>query len=91
MSTSSLLALIRRALREVCGMSKDQAMRFTLHSLRVGGINYYRRLGVPLETRAQLADHLSLPSAIRYQRLSPAEQVSILSRAVGRGMKVYHT
>ena len=88
MSTSSLLALIRRALREVCGLSKDQAKRFTLHSLRVGGINYYRRLGVPLETRAQLADHLSLPSALRYQRLPPAEQIAILSRAVGKGMKV---
>ena len=88
MATASLLALMRRALREVCGLSKAQAMRFTVHSLRVGGINYYRRLGVPLETRAQLADHLSLPSALRYQRLPPAEQVSILSRAVGRGMKV---
>ena len=88
MATSSLLSLVRKALREVCGMTKAQAARFTLHSLRVGGINYYRRLGVPLETRAQLADHLSLPSAIRYQRLPPAEQLQILSRAVGRGVKV---
>ena len=86
MSTSSLLALIRQALREVCGLSKEQAARFTVHSLRVGGINYYRRLGVPLETRAQLADHLSLPSALRYQRLSPAEQIRVLSQAVGKGM-----
>ena len=84
MSSSSLLRLIRRALREVCGLSAAQAKRFTVHSLRVGGINYYRRLGVPLETRAQLADHLSLPSALRYQRLRPAEQVKVLARAVGK-------
>ena len=88
MTTTSLLALIRMALRQVCGLSAEQAARFTVHSLRVGGINYYRRLGVPLETRAQLADHLSLPSALRYQRLSPAEQIKILSRAVGNGMTV---
>ena len=84
MASSSLLRLVRRALREVCGLSPEQAKRFTIHSLRVGGINYYRRLGVPLETRAQLADHLSLPSALRYQRLPPAEQVRLLSRAVGK-------
>ena len=84
MSTSSLLRLVRRALREVCGLSPAQAKRFTIHSLRVGGINYYRRLGVPLETRTQLADHLSLPSALRYQRLRPAEQVKLLARAVGK-------
>ena len=74
------------ALREVCGLSFAQAGRFSVHALRVGGINYYRRLGVPLETRAQLADHLSLPSALRYQRLSPAEQIRVLSQAVGKGM-----
>ena len=78
-SGPSLLALIRRALREVCGLSVEQAGRFTIHSLRVGGINYYRQLGVPLELRAQLADHMSLPSSIRYLRMSPAEQMNTLA------------
>ena len=84
MSGSSLLGLVRKALRLVCGLSAEQARRYTIHSLRVGGINYYRLLGVPLELRAQMADHLSLPSSVRYLRLAPAQQVKILSSIVGR-------
>ena len=78
-SSSSLLALIRRALCETAGLSREQAAKFTIHSLRVGGINFYRQLGVSLELRAQLADHMSLPSSIRYLRLSPAEQMNTLA------------
>ena len=78
-SSSSLLSLIRKALRDVCGLSAAQADQFTIHSLRVGGINFYRQLGVPLELRAQLADHMSLPSSIRYLRMSPAEQMNTLA------------
>ena len=84
MASASLLGLIRKALRMVCGLSVQQARRFTVHSLRVGGINYYRLLGVPLELRAQMADHLSLPSSVRYLRMTPAQQVEILSSIVGR-------
>ena len=84
LSTSSLLSLIRKALREVCGLSKVQAKRFTTHSLRVGGINHYRHLGVPTELRAQLADHLSLASARRYLRMAPHEQISILTGMASR-------
>ena len=82
-SSASLLNLIRRALREVCGLDTDQADRFTIHSLRVGGINFYRQLGVPLELRAQLADHMSLPSSIRYLRMAPNEQMNALA-AIGK-------
>ena len=85
MSTSSLLGLMRRALREICGLSVTQANRFTVHSLRVGGINYYRSLGVSTELRAQLADHMSLASSLRYLRLRPADQIDILSSIVGGG------
>ena len=83
-SSSSLLSLIRRALREVCGLSAVQASRITVHSLRVGGINFYRQLGVPLELRAQLADHMSLPSSIRYLRMSPSEQMNTLATITGK-------
>ena len=64
------------------GLSQAQAKRFTIHSLRVGGVNYYRRLGVPLEMRAQLADHLSLRSNLRYLRMDPTDQIKILDSIV---------
>ena len=83
MSSASLLRLIRRALVEVCGLSPEQAKRFSVHSLRVGGINYYRSLGVSTELRAQLADHLSLQSNLRYLRMAPTDQLKILSSIVG--------
>ena len=84
MASSSMLFLVRRALCVAGGLSQAQAKRFTMHSLRVGGINYYRMLGVPLELRAQLADHLSLPSSLRYLRMAPHQQVQVLSTIVGR-------
>ena len=85
MSTKTLLSFMRQALREICGMTVTQAARFTVHSLRVGGINYYRSLGVSTELRAQLADHMSLASSLRYLRLRPADQINILSSIVGGG------
>ena len=84
MSLASLLFLIRRALTIACGLSKLQASRFTVHSLRVGGINYYRLLGVPLEMRSQLADHIALSSSLRYLRMEPQQQINVLSSIVGR-------
>ena len=84
MATKSLLSLIRMALREVCSLTRKQAKRFTTHSLRVGGINYYRLLGVPTELRAQMADHLSLASARRYLRMAPQEQIHILGKIARR-------
>ena len=83
LSSKSLLFLIRMALREVCGLSFAQAGRFSVHALRVGGINYYRRLGVPLELRAQMADHMSLPSSLRYLRMEPADQFRAITSIVG--------
>ena len=51
MSTSSFASLIRMALQEVCGLPKAQANKFNVHSLRVGGINFYKRSGVPESKR----------------------------------------
>ena len=82
MSSASLLRLMRQALVQVCGLSEVQARRFTVHSLRVGGINYYRSLGVSTELRAQLADHFSLRSNLRYLRMNPTDQIKILDSIV---------
>ena len=85
MSTSSLRTLTRMALTEVCGLSRRQAMLFSAHSLRVGGLNFYRQLGASLDMRAQLADHASIDSARRYLRLRPAEQFGMIDRILRRG------
>ena len=74
MSTDSLVTLMRQALGEVCGLSPGQAVTFRFHSLRVGGINYYRRIGVSIGMRAQIAAHKSLQVSRRYLRLLSFEQ-----------------
>ena len=82
-STVSFRTLIRKALKDVCGMSTEQAKAFSTHCFRVGGINYLARLGVPLETRAKLAGHKSLASSRAYLRALPAEQFSVLTATIG--------
>ena len=84
LSTSSLCSLMRKALHEVCGLSAAQAARFTVHALRVGGINYYRSIGVPIGMRALIASHKSLVTSRRYLRLLPAQQIQDLANMVGR-------
>ena len=49
---SSFTRLIRKALVEVCGLSMSAARKFTVHGLRVGGINFYRKRGVSVSLRA---------------------------------------
>ena len=83
MSQSSLCFLLRQALREVCGISHRDADRFTVHSLRVGGINFYRHLGVSTSMRAEIASHRSLQTSRRYLRLLPQEQLDELDNMVG--------
>ena len=82
MSTSSLMTLMRQALCEVCGLSPTQAGTFTFHSLRVGGINHYRRLGVSIGMRAKIAAHKSLATSRKYLRLLPFEQFDELNTMV---------
>lgn len=79
MSQASLLGLIRQALVQVCGLTESQAARFTVHSLRVGGINYYKRIGVSIGMRAQIASHKSLSTSRKYLRLLPVEKLVELS------------
>ena len=78
-STASLATLMRKAITQAADVSPAIAKKFSYHALRVGGINYYRKLGVPLELRAQMADHRSLACSRRYLRLLPAEQFAILA------------
>ena len=82
LSRASLATLMRHALVEVCGLSNKQAARFTVHSLRVGGINYYKRIGVPIGMRAIIASHKSLVTSRQYLRLLPAEQLDELGHMV---------
>lgn len=79
LSQASLVSLIRQALVDVCGLSEQQAARFTVHSLRVGGINYYKRIGVSIGMRAKIASHKSLVTSRKYLRLLPIEKLVELS------------
>ena len=70
---------MRLALVQACGLSEWQASRFTVHSLRVGGINYYKRIGISIGMRAQIASHKSLVTSRKYLRMLPAEKLIELS------------
>ena len=83
MSTASMVTLMRQALTDACSLSASQASLFTAHSLRVGGINFLKQLGVPIQMRSEMADHQSLQSSRRYLRLLPAQQFDMLSRVFG--------
>ena len=82
MSGASFLRLMRRAIVQICGLSRTQASMFTLHSLRVGGINYLRQLGVHIGLRAKVASHKSIVTARMYDRLLPIERLYELSTLV---------
>ena len=81
-STQSFLFLIRAALRDTCGLSRQQAARFTLHSLRVGGMDHLSKMGVPLGICAQMMSHKSLVTARRYLRQFAGERIAELSTMV---------
>ena len=83
LAPSSLLRLMRTALQQVCGMTKAQARRFTLHSLRVGGMDYYRKGGVSIGMQAIIASHKSVLTTRRYHRRLPIEQFFELSSIIG--------
>ena len=83
LSQSSFVTLMRMALVEVCGISQRSAHRFTIHSVRVGGINYYKRIGIPIGIRAIIASHKSLVTSRQYLRLLPVERLHELGNMVG--------
>ena len=81
-SAASFTRLARLALREVCGLCNGDALKYSIHDLRVGGINFYRRHGVSVSLRAQMADHKSIETSRRYLRLLPHEEFASLRSAV---------
>ena len=81
-SAPSFTRLARKALSEVCGLTTADAKKYSIHGLRVGGINFYRKRGVSVSLRAQMADHKSIETSRRYLRLLPHEQFATLTSAV---------
>ena len=59
---------------DVCGLSREQARLFSGHSMRVGGSNYMRKLGIDDETHQAVGDWASLTSSRNYYALSADEQ-----------------
>ena len=79
-SNSSIVNALKKALKEVCGLTHDQAELFSGHSLRVGGSNYMRKLGVEDEVHRLVGDWASLVSSTNYYALSSAEQFNVTDR-----------
>ena len=79
-SNSSISDALRKALVDVCGLSEEQAKLFSGHSLRVGGSNYMRRLGVADEVHRLVGDWASLVSSTNYYALSSAEQFAVTDK-----------
>lgn len=78
MSTNTLRSLLRRALMECCGLTREQAAEFGTHSPRIGAIEELRKCGVPAELRQQLGDWMSERVALTYLQLNPLAQFDIL-------------
>ena len=83
-SCSSFNDALRKALVDVCGLTKEQADLFSGHSGRVGGSNYMRMLGVDDDVHRQVGDWASLTSSRGYYALSANEQFAVTDRFVLR-------
>lgn len=68
---------LRKALRDICGMSLNESMVYGGHSLRVGGSNFMRRLGVDPDIHRSLGGWSVLKSARDYMQLTPSEQFGL--------------
>ena len=68
---------LRKALRDICGMSMSESKVYGGHSLRVGGSNFMRRLGIDQDIHRSLGGWSVLKSARDYMQLTPAEQFSL--------------
>ena len=79
-SNQSVTQALRKALVEVCRLTREQAGLFSGHSLRVGGSNYMRKLGIDAETHRVVGDWASLTSVGNYYALSAAEQFDTVDR-----------
>ena len=68
---------LRKALRDICGMSMDESKVYGGHSLRVGGSNFMHRLGIDQDIHRSLGGWSVLKSARDYMQLTPAEQFAL--------------
>ena len=68
---------LRKALRDICNMSVDESKVYGGHSLRVGGSNFMRRLGIDPDIHRALGGWSVLKSARDYMQLSPSEQFDL--------------
>lgn len=84
-STSSMRRALKKALGDVCGLSKDQAKLFSGHSMRVGGSNFIRRLGIGDEVHRLLGGWASLTSSRKYFQLTSAEQFELTHKFALQG------
>ena len=84
---------LRKALRDICGMTLAESKVYGGHSLRVGGSNYMRRMGVDPDVHRSLGGWAVLKSARDYMQLSPTEQFEVtrklaVQRVRERGFEV---
>ena len=77
MSTASFVRLMKRALMEVCQVDVEEAKLYGGHSLRVGGSNFMRWLGVDEDVHRSLGGWAVLTSAKEYMQLAPTEQFRV--------------
>ena len=71
----SLITALRKALQDcVPLMTQQWASLYSGHSLRVGGSNHMRKLGVADDIHRRLGGWMSLTSSQGYMQLSPQEQ-----------------
>jgi len=68
---------LRKCLREFRDMSLAESRIYGGHSLRVGGSNFMRRLGVDPDVHRSLGGWSVLKSARDYMQLTPSEQFTI--------------
>ena len=76
-STSSFVALMKRALRSVCNIGEDEIKLYGGHSLRVGGSNFMRWLGVSDDLHKAMGGWAVLASAREYMQRAPHEQFAL--------------
>ena len=77
MSTASFVQLMKRALTEACHVSDEEVRLYGGHSLRVGGSNYMRWLGIHEDVHRSLGGWAVLSSAKEYMQLAPTEQFRV--------------
>ena len=74
LSSSAAVRELRHTLTSLCDMTKEQSKLYAGHSLRVGGSNYIRRLGIDDEVHRLLGGWASLTSSRGYFQLLNEEQ-----------------